>query len=614
MKCNYGLVVALLLLNSTRSIAQSGTNDGPITRRTYDAVFVRDHIRDHANDARVTTEIQKLPNGDRLLKFLQAPSDFISPSMILPTVGELTAMRRIVEGDSVAGLVAAGYSFASGAFGAPGFQSAIFFGLTDFVVGRAKAELVDAALRQSQGWFLRYNNVLPVMFPATNVLLNAKGDISGDWAALLRSSVRKDLQVLPTAVWKVSRDVCLADTVARCKDGTRRAAIDGLRMTASLTETFVRRESPVVAFSKLSELHDQEFLSQGGRVTSRSLSVLAGEIAPGGGRRFVLAFESPNSSDFALAFLSHAVLRGTDSTLSAKLSSHTRELAEAARTIESVRADYDALREAQTASLEVRRERFASLAEGLLSASAVLAGQIAKLPTDSTGVTFARTFQSTAEVATDILAGDYVSAVARTFAANSSLNLNVPANAVRWISFSAELGSAKSSEDVRSALERFALPPASYITKRYPADSAPGRGIGIYINSYLGVSGGVESLGGTNKASKTRGFAGFSLPIGLEVSDPRGQRSLLLSVLDLGALASYRIGGDSVQAAPNVALSNVIAPGLFVTYSFSRSFPVAIGAGWQYAPRLRTVGKDEPRDASRFGLFVATDVPLFRIR
>jgi hypothetical protein len=132
-------------------------------------------------------------------------------------------------------------------------------------------------------------------------------------------------------------------------------------------------------------------------------------------------------------------------------------------------------------------------------------------------------------------------------------------------------------------------------------------------------------------------------PLGVEISRgiPRAFPSsvgLHLSVLDLGTLVSYQLsdarlpiddpatdgeadgnGGASaaVDASPDINFSHVFAPGAYLVLGVTRTKPITIGFGAQYAPRLRGVEDDGTLDigaldAVRWGGFVAVDLTFFR--
>jgi hypothetical protein len=103
---------------------------------------------------------------------------------------------------------------------------------------------------------------------------------------------------------------------------------------------------------------------------------------------------------------------------------------------------------------------------------------------------------------------------------------------------------------------------------------------------------------------------------------------LLLSVLDLGAITTFRTGAepggnlegasDTTQPvradeAPQVGIGQVFSPGIYATLAPWQASPLVIGVGASLSPRLRQVaqaGVSRDVDVVRVGAFVAVDIPI----
>jgi hypothetical protein len=94
--------------------------------------------------------------------------------------------------------------------------------------------------------------------------------------------------------------------------------------------------------------------------------------------------------------------------------------------------------------------------------------------------------------------------------------------------------------------------------------------------------------------------------------------SLFLSVLDLGALTTFRLQGD--KPLPEFEVKNIVAPGVHAIFGIHAPFVVGFGA--QYGPQLRKIEitekigteetvKEVSSSAWRFGAFVSVDIPIF---
>lgn len=183
------------------------------------------------------------------------------------------------------------------------------------------------------------------------------------------------------------------------------------------------------------------------------------------------------------------------------------------------------------------------------------------------------------------------------------------------LAFLADLAQSPSPEAVRSALMTYAAPPATFLTKRSRSR------LTIYLNAYLGGAVGVEGVRQSGVWMNSLAVAPY-LPVGLEIDSPRLPRirclgrltvGLLLQVVDLGALASWRLGGDdTVSRTPEVGLRQVFSPGAYLLIHLA-DLPVTLGGGVAYTPSLRTIENTDVT-ARRLGGFIAFDVPLFEVR
>jgi hypothetical protein len=191
--------------------------------------------------------------------------------------------------------------------------------------------------------------------------------------------------------------------------------------------------------------------------------------------------------------------------------------------------------------------------------------------------------------------------------------------------FIAEVASAKTTADAETALQTYSLPAGSYTQKQREAFS-------ITLNSYFGVTAGAETLlgglEGTGTA-RTRAHLGFTAPVGLDFNwgwDSRstkasgffqtGAWSLFVPVLDVGAVASWRLGSGGGQVS-SVTWANIVAPGLYVVWS-KKGTPFSIMVGAQYGPELTKIstggGNTIERAALQFPSIEFTfDIPIFNL-
>lgn len=125
---------------------------------------------------------------------------------------------------------------------------------------------------------------------------------------------------------------------------------------------------------------------------------------------------------------------------------------------------------------------------------------------------------------------------------------------------------------------------------------------------------GTRSLQAVEDASTPRAFRQDG--IGRWQTLRESSLSLFLSVVDLGAVVSYRLSQNQAEGLPdNITLRQVFAPGLFVAYGFKRA-PISLMLGTQYTPELRQVDASQlttKYNALRVSLTLAVDIPMFNL-
>lgn len=205
------------------------------------------------------------------------------------------------------------------------------------------------------------------------------------------------------------------------------------------------------------------------------------------------------------------------------------------------------------------------------------------------------------------------------------------------LNFFTDITKAADSKQLSQVIEKYAEPPQSYRVKRY-------NNFSMDINAWPGVYGGVETKAGERlfANSVTKIVSGITAPIGLSFSMAGrtkfkceyggkkpvhvnrasniksflgGSFSLSLMIIDIGAVVAYRFSKDADEGLPQtVNFAQVLAPGVYASYGI-RGLPLAIQAGGQYAPQLRTFGNAglRPLDAYRISLGIVYDIPLLNI-
>jgi hypothetical protein len=185
--------------------------------------------------------------------------------------------------------------------------------------------------------------------------------------------------------------------------------------------------------------------------------------------------------------------------------------------------------------------------------------------------------------------------------------------------FIATVATSETSDEVSAAIEAVALPPGSSRVKKENYFSAA-------INAYTGGTGGYETL--TNNAGST--VLALSAPVGFTVSwkfkdkAPKangkkrtpGSFSFFAPIIDVGALAAYRLNDPNSSDLPELAWSNLLSPGLYGVFGFANDLPISLGFGAQRGPNLRsiTTGTQTTEVSGwRYGVFFSVDIPVFNL-
>lgn len=195
--------------------------------------------------------------------------------------------------------------------------------------------------------------------------------------------------------------------------------------------------------------------------------------------------------------------------------------------------------------------------------------------------------------------------------------------------FLSDMMMAGSSKNLSLVIEKYALPPNSYKIKRASRWSWD-------LNAYVGTYIGREIETPYNKISEGGWVWGLSAPIGVSYSwgttrkkgEERespftSQRNLkpltgnswtfTVSVIDIGAVVSYRLGNSSEGLPQKVQWAQLLSPGAHIRYGLKNT-PICFSMGIQHSPQLRRLKEDAPlSNTLRTYLGAFFDLPLFNI-
>jgi hypothetical protein len=231
--------------------------------------------------------------------------------------------------------------------------------------------------------------------------------------------------------------------------------------------------------------------------------------------------------------------------------------------------------------------------------------------------------RSASNLYTDVRTRNYSSAVLNVVSLldeilGSSFDNDLRENIIKYGTFIATVAAAENSDEVEEAIEAIALPVGSSRVKRETLKN-------IALNAYVGGYVGGEYMP-TLKENPNAFVFGLSAPVGVSFSignfwrgsDEKKKKggkslSLFISIIDIGALATYRMNDDNSKVAAEIKLENIISPGAFLYFGFGKC-PISLGAGVQLGPQLREVTTTdidiEKNYYIRYGITLAVDIPL----
>ncbi|PXY43042.1 hypothetical protein [Flavobacterium hydrophilum] len=191
--------------------------------------------------------------------------------------------------------------------------------------------------------------------------------------------------------------------------------------------------------------------------------------------------------------------------------------------------------------------------------------------------------------------------------------------------FIAGIAEAKNSDEVYNAIDKIAMPVGSSRVKRLTKTN-------VAINAYCGFFVGNENIKDVDEDGTLINSYGLTAPVGFSFSkgnrilpwpihnlipETKGWSStLFFSVIDLGAVASYRFTNETADQVPTIELKDIFSPGLFWSVGIPKT-PISLNLGAQVGPNLRKVN-DTTNDYSkntylRYSFSICVDIPLLNL-
>ena len=499
------------------------------------------------------------------------------------------------------------------------------FAVTDFLVSRAKAELVQSAFQEVADAFEAKDSALYKLLPSTGGVLDASDEIS--YRTLMptfKAAAKEDFKALPR---NIAKDL----SIYRNSDANEAKPPDSIRLLSAVGDAFMRLESGTDVFLILSDLHgledkwEEEDVQWGLQLFSRfarEFRVVGGptEANPNHPPLDVLLSDPKAAEAYIATLLSELPSRPND-VFAAHVNEHLADIRSLAAELHRL---VNLMKPGGTASDGHVTPDRAAVADQIAT---VFQSAVPLLATDTTAQGLRAEVQKWREqiqlahsLWTAIEGRDYHRIVVLMMNLLPALRADSAAY-VRILSFAASVASADDAEDLGEALEALADPVGSFRSRRLH------NAWGLSLVSYVGIGRGNERI--TGLADSSGNYWGAFAPIGIEWSWGTG-RSLIASIgimgslLDLGTLVSYRFEetdvetegevSDTIDDLPEVNLHHVFSPSVSLVFGVTQDYPVSVGITlWQFAPRLRTLKEAEEQvSAVRTSIFLAVDLTLLR--
>jgi hypothetical protein len=190
--------------------------------------------------------------------------------------------------------------------------------------------------------------------------------------------------------------------------------------------------------------------------------------------------------------------------------------------------------------------------------------------------------------------------------------------ALKIVDFLRGMLQVQSGDEFQQLLDTYALPLGSYSLKRTSK-------FNIALNSYAGITGGIENAYISNTETKTQNNIGLSAPVGISISGLISPKtffqsfSCYIGLLDIGNIVNYRINEPENNISNfNFAQFFNIGGGIFLNIKNS---PFTIGASYFYITKIRDITTAIPSaivsknaNISRFNICLLVDIPLFNFK
>lgn len=185
----------------------------------------------------------------------------------------------------------------------------------------------------------------------------------------------------------------------------------------------------------------------------------------------------------------------------------------------------------------------------------------------------------------------------------------------RWIHMAGSFSSADTAQEKYDFIDSITDPISDYLNKRNLVGWEPYLG----INAYLGGRYAYEDVRHSDQSDTVMGL---SAPVGLEFGIGTGcdwmpYIGILGFPIDVGKPATARlrssdIDGNNIEDQ-GTTWEEIVSPGAQLVFALTRRYPVTLGIGAQYTPRIEVDGATG-YSSWQYGVTLGIDVPLLRLR
>lgn len=516
----------------------------------------------------------------------------------------------------------------------------VMLALTDFVIDRAKQELVLAYLGSVYAWF-QGDTLLQLAFPETYRLMGtaASGSSPGTFSVVAagripletwRATLTTDYNALPLNLLGASPSLVCGqkDTCRQRLVTLEPIALAARRLLAGDPMLDVLRELPSTTLSRWPNTRPLLVRVRQGLVVLAALAetyrvqglALSHDIRK---YPYLLSLDAlnaaPRGQRDALARL--LVLRiaepATAPTMSLQATALLDSVAHVVRHLEALVSVVRAEEPTPAQAARLVHHAFAGLQATAGVARALADSNHASI--DSV----LRRWEALGRAVEPLVARQFGLALARTASLLRDVSdSTLPRSVFTLSALATGLAEATDGDQVRAAFEAAAAPVGGWRAKRHR------EGGRFSITAFPGATGGCEWLSDQPFWHHCVPAAGMTLPIGIDWqlmrrSGPHSASArcavvcsvgLFAPLIDLGALLNYRLRENTtVTSDPDPSLRQVFAPGAFVALGVNRT-PITVLWGVQFMPQLREVktgSASESRSAYRIAFAASLDVVLF---